>query len=199
MSQRGILRSGPRSQHSARLQSQRRRRVTVLTLVSRGAVSYVLSQWQDTIERFGPADRGADDLDHDVVDDQHDHDSPAATTTTTTVRDDRAGDRRSGAADGVIRWESSRRRGSPLQGDPVPGSRPAEMSSVINFVGSQFSAGSSIDAGGDVAGVTIAVPRAADNADPLGLWVEAPNWQLMPPAADPVAPNGPASWQSCNW
>jgi hypothetical protein len=35
-------------------------------------------------------------------------------------------------------------------------------------------------------------PRAADNAEPLGLWVEAPTWQLQPPTATPVPLTDPA-------
>ena len=68
------------------------------------------------------------------------------------------------------------------------------MSSVVNFVGSQFSVQvRPLDPAEMSATCPIAVqPRAADNADPLGLWVEAPNWQLQPhDAATPVPLNDP--------
>ena len=65
---------------------------------------------------------------------------------------------------------------------------PVQISSVVNFVGSQFSAQvRPLDPSEISASCPIAVqPRAADNAEPLGLWVESPNWQLQPPVATPV-------------
>ena len=96
-----------------------------------------------------------------------------------------------------IRWELSRRSGfAAYQGDPVPQLRqgPTQMSSVINFVGSQFSVQVRPLAPEEMSPTCpIAVqPCAADNAEPLGLWVESPNWQLMADQAIPVLPNDPA-------
>jgi len=69
-----------------------------------------------------------------------------------------------------------------------------EVWSVVNFVGSQFSVQvRPLDSSEISASCPVPVqPRAADNADPLGLWVEAPTWQLQPEAATPVALDDPA-------
>jgi hypothetical protein len=76
------------------------------------------------------------------------------------------------------------------QGDAASQLRqgPVEMSSIVNFVGSQFSAQvRPLEPGEMSATCPVTVqPRAADNADPLGLWVESPTWQLQPPTATPV-------------
>jgi hypothetical protein len=71
---------------------------------------------------------------------------------------------------------------------------PAQMSSVVNFVGSQFSAQvRPLDPLEMSATCPVAVqPRAADNAEPLGLWVEGPTWQLQPPTATPVPLTDPS-------
>jgi hypothetical protein len=82
------------------------------------------------------------------------------------------------------------------QGDPVSQLRQGsmQMSSVVNFVGSQFSVQvRPLDLSEVSPTCPIAVqPRAADNAEPLGLWVEAPNWRLQPPTATPVPLNDPS-------
>jgi hypothetical protein len=81
------------------------------------------------------------------------------------------------------------------QGDAVSQLRlgAIEVSSVVNFVGAQFSAQvRPVDPSEVAASCPIAVqPRAADNAEPLGLWVEAPTWQLQPPSFTPVALEDP--------
>jgi len=68
-----------------------------------------------------------------------------------------------------------------------------QMSSIVNFVGAQFTAQvRPLDPGEVSATCPITVqPRAADNADPLGLWVESPTWQLQPPTATPVPLSDP--------
>jgi hypothetical protein len=82
------------------------------------------------------------------------------------------------------------------QGDAVSQLRQGsvEVSSVENFVGSQFNVQiRPLDPSEVSASCPIAVqPRAADNADPLGLWVEAPTWQLQPASFTPVALDDPA-------
>ncbi len=82
------------------------------------------------------------------------------------------------------------------EGDAVSQLRqgPAQMSSIVNFVGSQFSVQiRPLDPLEMSASCPIAVqPRAADNAEPLGLWVESPNWRLQPETAVPVPLADPA-------
>ena len=81
------------------------------------------------------------------------------------------------------------------QGDPVPQLRQGsiEVSSVVNFVGSQLNVQvRPLELTEVSASCPIAVqPRAADNADPLGLWVEAPNWQFQPTAFTAVPLSDP--------
>ena len=82
------------------------------------------------------------------------------------------------------------------QGDAVSQLRqgPVQISSVINFVGAQFSAQvRPLDPSEISPTCPVAVqPRAADNAAPLGLWVESPNWQLQPAVATPVPLTDPS-------
>jgi hypothetical protein len=76
------------------------------------------------------------------------------------------------------------------QGDAVSQLRQGsiEVASVVNFVGSQFNVQvRALDPSEISATCPIALqPRASDNAEPLGLWVESPNWKLQPDSFTPV-------------
>ncbi len=174
--------------------------LVVTALVAGGAVSYVLSQWQDSRSGASALPTAAPTTSTTSTSTTSTTTIPPTTTTTTavatTVPVPIVGDHMV-FADGYPLGVVSPVGFAAYQGDPVPQLRqgPAEMSSVINFVGSQFSVQVRPLAPEEMSPTCpIAVqPRAADNADPLGLWVEAPNWQLMPATTvTPVAPNDPA-------
>jgi hypothetical protein len=81
------------------------------------------------------------------------------------------------------------------QGDPTTQIRQGtiEVASVVNFVGAHFNVQvRPLDPSEMSATCPVAVePRAADNIDPLGLWVESPTWQFLPTTATPVALTDP--------
>jgi hypothetical protein len=85
---------------------------------------------------------------------------------------------------------------SAYQGDPIAQLRQGsfEMYSVVNFVGAQFNAQvRPLDASELSASCPVPVePRAADNTEPLGLWIESPTWSVLPPSATPVPLDDPA-------
>ena len=170
----------------------------VLTaLIAGGVVSYVLSQWQDS--RTGadapppvPPPTAASTIATTTT-------IPPTTTTvapttttipaTTTTAVVVVGDHMV-FADGYPLGHITPSGFAAYQGDAASQLRqgPVEMSSIVNFVGSQFSAQvRPLEPGEMSATCPVTVqPRAADNADPLGLWVESPTWQLQPPTATPV-------------
>ena len=177
--------------------------LVVTALVGGGAVSYVLSQWQDarsesaaivpttfsTTTSTSPATTSTSSTTTTIA--------PTTTTlapTTTTTIAPVIGDHMV-FADGYPLGQISPAGFVPYQGDPVPQLRQGsfEVSSVVNFVGSQFSVQiRPLDPSEISASCPIAVgPRAADNADPLGLWVEAPTWKLLPPTFTPVSMDDP--------
>ena len=181
--------------------------LVLMALVVGGAAAYVLSQWQDSRRPAAAAPTVApttaststtiDDHDHHdhcpdhYLDHHDDHRSPTTTTTFAPVVGDHMV-----FADGYPLGHISPAGFAQYQGDAVSQLRqgPMQMSSVVNFVGSQFSVQvRPLDPLEMSPTCPIAVqPRAADNAEPLGLWVEAPNWQLQPTtAAAPVPLNDP--------
>ena len=172
--------------------------LVVTALVAGGAASYVLSQWQDSrpdaaaLPTLAPTTSST---------------STTSSTTTTTVAASTTTVEATTTAVPVVGDHMVFADGYPLghitpagfaayQGDAVSQLRqgPVQISSVVNFVGSQFSAQvRPLELSEISATCPIAVqPRAADNAEPLGLWVEAPNWQLQPPVATPVPLTDPS-------
>jgi hypothetical protein len=172
--------------------------LVVTALVAGGAVSYVLSQWQDARSGASALPTAAPTTSTTTSSTTTTTTIPPTSTTTTvstTVPVQVVGDHMV-FADGYPLGVVSPSGFAAYQGDPVPQLRQGqtEMSSVINFVGSQFSVNVRPLAPEEISSTCpIAVqPRAADNAEPLGLWVEAPNWKLMADKAIPVLPNDPA-------
>jgi hypothetical protein len=181
--------------------------LVVTALIAGGVVSYVLSQWQDA--RGGGAD-AAPTLAPTIATTIPTTTTIAATTTTaaptttstttttipatTTTALVVVGDHMV-FADGYPLGHISPDGFAVYQGDAASQLRQGtvQMSSIVNFVGSQFTAQvRPLDPGEISATCPIAVqPRAADNADPLGLWIEAPTWQLQPPTATPVPLSDP--------
>ncbi|MEP7047654.1 MAG: hypothetical protein ABI949_13285 [Ilumatobacteraceae bacterium] len=180
--------------------------LVLMALVVGGAASYVLSQWQDSrgdaaeppipLPTFAaaPTSTSTSTTTTTIAPTTSTSTIPPTTTTTTTfvpvVGDHMV------FADGYPLGHIDPAGFSVYQGDAVPQLRqgPAEMSSVVNFIGSQFSVQvRPLDPGEISASCPVAVqPRASDNAEPLGLWVEAPNWRLQPQTATPVAVTDPA-------
>ena len=168
--------------------------LVVTALVGGGAVSYVLSQWQDARSESAaivPTTFSTTSTSTTI----------ALTTTTTTIAPTTTttvapvvGDHMV-FADGYPLGHISPAGFAPYQGDPVPQLRRGsfEVSSIVNFVGSQFNVQiRPLDPSESPATCPIAVgPRAADNADPLGLWVEAPTWKLLPATFTPVSMDDP--------
>jgi hypothetical protein len=172
--------------------------LVVTALVAGGAVSYVLSQWQDSRDDVEALPTTAPTT--STTTPPTTSSSTTSTTTTTIVPTSTVvpvvGDHMV-FADGYPLGLITPSGFAAYQGDAVSQLRQgaAQMSSVVNFVGSQFSVQvRPLDPAEMSATCPIAVqPRAADNAEPLGLWVEAPNWQLMPQTtATPVLQNDPA-------
>jgi hypothetical protein len=173
--------------------------LVVTALVAGGAVSYVLSQWQESRSDVEALPTAAPTTST----------TTSSTTTTSTIAPTSTstiapaptvvpviGDHMV-FADGYPLGLVSPTGFAAYQGDAVSQLRqgPAQMSSIVNFVGSQFSVQVRPLAPEEVSPTCpIAVqPRAADNAQPLGLWVESPNWQLMPQSTvTPVLVNDPA-------
>jgi hypothetical protein len=166
----------------------------VLTaLVGGGLASYVLSQWQDAKSGFAALPTAVPTTASTSTSSTTTSSTIAVTTTTvapTTTALAVVGDHMV-FADGYPLGHISPSGFAVYEGDAVSQLRlgAVEMSSVVNFVGSQFSVQvRPLDPAEMSATCPIAVqPRAADNAEPLGLWVESPNWQLQPPSATPVA------------
>lgn len=176
----------------------------VLTaLIGGGVVSYVVTQWQDSrsdvaaLPTVAPTVATSRSTTTTIA---------AATTTTllptttstlppTTTSPPITGDHMV-FADGYPLGHITAAGFAAYQGDAVAQLRQGtiEVSSVVNFVGAQFSVQvRPLDPSEVSASCPIAVqPRAADDAVPLGLWVESPNWTLQPPQATPVAVNDPA-------
>jgi hypothetical protein len=178
----------------------------VLTaLVAGGAASYVVAQWQDARGDASAAPTGAPTTALATTS------STTSTTTTTTIATTTSTTTTLAATtttaapvtgdhmvfgDGYPLGHISASGFAAYQGDAVSQLRqgPVQMSSVVNFVGSQFSAQvRPLDPLEMSATCPIAVqPRASDNAEPLGLWVEAPTWQLQPATATPLPLTDPA-------
>jgi hypothetical protein len=169
----------------------------VLTaLIAGGLVSYVLSQWQDArtgAEAPPPVPPTAATIPTTTTTIPPSTTTEASTTTTipatTTTAVVVVGDHMV-FADGYPLGHITPSGFAAYQGDAASQLRqgPVEMSSIVNFVGSQFTAQvRPLEPGEISASCPVTVqPRAADNADPLGLWVESPTWQLQPPKATPV-------------
>ncbi|MGZ6958824.1 MAG: hypothetical protein ACXVLM_03945 [Ilumatobacteraceae bacterium] len=176
--------------------------LVVTALVGGGAASYVLSQWQDarsdtvvvptTVSTTSTSTSSTTTIAPTTT-------TTIAPTTTTTIAPTTTmapvvGDHMV-FADGYPIGHISPSGFTAYQGDPVPQLRQGsiEVSSVVDFVGSQFKVDvRPLDPSEISATCPIAVqPRAADNADPLGLWVEAPTWQLQPTSFTPVALDDP--------
>jgi hypothetical protein len=175
--------------------------LVLMALVVGGAVSYVLSQWQDSRSSYAALPTAAPTTSTSST-------TSTTSTTTTTIAPTTTtttepiisvipitGDHMV-FADGYPLGHISAAGFARYEGDPVSQLRqgPVEMSSVVNFVGSQFSVQvRPLDPSEMSELCPIAVqPRTADDAEPLGLWVEAPNWQFQPQTATPVLPNDPA-------
>ena len=171
----------------------------VLTaLVAGGAVSYVLSQWQDSRSGAEALPTAASTTSTTTSSTTTSTLAPTTTTTIppTTTAVPVLGDHMV-FADGYPLGHISPDGFAVYQGDAVSQLRqgPTQMFSVVNFVGSQFSVQvRPLDPTEISPTCPIAVqPRAADNAEPLGLWVESPNWRVIPErTATPVLPNDPA-------
>jgi hypothetical protein len=171
----------------------------VLTaLLAGGAVSWVFSQWQDARSGASALPTAAPTTASTSTSSTSTSTTLAPTTTTTiaptTTVVPVVGDHMV-FADGYPLGHITPTGFAAYQGDPVPQLRQGtfEMFSVVNFVGSRFSVQvRPLDITEMSATCPIAVqPRAADNAEPLGLWIESPNWQVQPPTAIPVLPNDP--------
>ncbi|MEY2554312.1 MAG: hypothetical protein QOC57_2172 [Ilumatobacteraceae bacterium] len=175
--------------------------LVVTALIVGGAASYVLSQWQDATSAPSVIPTTALTTSTTTT-------VPATTTTTipptttttippttTTTMAPVVGDHMV-FADGYPLGHVSPAGFAPYQGDAVSQLRqgPIEVSSVVNFVGSQLHVQvRPLDPAEVSPTCPIAVqPRASDNAEPLGLWVESPTWQLQPttftavPLSDPT-------------
>jgi hypothetical protein len=173
--------------------------LVVTALVAGGAVSYVLTQWQDSRIDVSALPTLAPTTSSTTT-------STSTTTTTTIPVTTTTGAPTTTAiavagdhmvfADGYPLGHISPDGFAAYQGDAVSQLRlgPVQMWSVVNFVGSQFSAQvRPLEPTEISATCPIAVqPRAADNAEPLGLWVESPNWQLQPPTPTPVPLTDPS-------
>jgi hypothetical protein len=170
----------------------------VLTaLVAGGAVSYVLSQWQDS-----RVDVSA--LPTLVLTTTSTSTSTTTTTiaptTTTTIAPTTTAERVVGDhmvfADGYPLGHITPDGFVKYQGDAASQLRQGsiEVASVVNFVGSRFSAQvRPVDPAEVSPTCPITVqPRAGDNSEPLGLWIESPNWQLQPQTATPVPLTDPS-------
>ena len=177
----------------------------VLTaLVAGGAASYVVAQWQNARGDASAAPTGAPSAASTTTSSTTSTTTttiaPSTTTTTTLPATTTTAIQVTGDhmvfGDGYPLGHISESGFAAYQGDAVSQLRqgPVQMSSVVNFVGSQFSAQvRPLDPLEISATCPIAVqPRAADNVQPLGLWVEAPTWQLQPVAATPVPLTDPA-------
>lgn len=173
----------------------------VLTaLIGGGVVSYVVSQWQDSRSDVAALPTLAPTTSSTTTT------IPATTTTTlpptttttlppTTTSAPITGDHMV-FADGHALGHITADGFTAYQGDVVSQLRHGtiQVASVVNFIGAQFSVQvRALDPTEMSATCPVAVePRAADNVEPLGLWVEAPNWTLEPAQATPVAVNDPA-------
>ncbi|HEY7627921.1 MAG TPA: hypothetical protein VH761_12665 [Ilumatobacteraceae bacterium] len=170
----------------------------VTALVGGGAVSYVLSQWREArSEPVIPPTFASTSSTTTSTSTTTTTTLPPTTTTTlppTTTIAPVVGDHMV-FADGYPLGHVSPDGFAAYQGDVVGQLRQGmiEVSSVVNFVGSQFSVNvRPLDPTEMSESCPIAVqPRAADNATPLGLWVEAPTWQLQPQSFSPVALGDP--------
>ncbi|MEY2416859.1 MAG: hypothetical protein QOH53_2193 [Ilumatobacteraceae bacterium] len=178
--------------------------LVLMALVVGGATAYVLSQWQDARTPAAAAPTAAPTTASTSTTSTTTTTTIAPTTTSTTTTTIAAttttfapvvGDHMV-FADGYPLGHISPSGFAQYQGDAASQLRQGvmQMSSVVNFVGSQFSAQvRPLDPleMSPTCPVTVQ-PRAGDNAEPLGLWVEAPNWQLQPTtAAAPVPLNDP--------
>ena len=168
----------------------------VLTaLVAGGGVSYVFSQWQSSRDAVGALPTAAPTSAPTSTSSTTTTTTIAPTTTTTTTIAPTTtavqvvGDHMV-FADGYPIGHVTPAGFARYEGDAVSQLRLGafEMSSVVNFIGSKFSVQvRPLEPTEVSASCPIAVqPRAADNAEPLGLWVEAPNWRLHPQTASPV-------------
>ncbi|MEP7201978.1 MAG: hypothetical protein ABI894_05175 [Ilumatobacteraceae bacterium] len=176
--------------------------LVVTALVAGGVASYVLSQWQDAREGAQAAPTALPTIASTSTSTSTSTTTTtiAPTTTTTTIAPTTTAVPVVGDhivfADGYPLGHISPAGFAVYQGDAVSQLRqgPAQMSSVVNFIGSQFSVQiRPLDPLEMSPTCPIAVqPRAADNAEPLGLWVESPNWRFQPETALPVPLADPA-------
>jgi hypothetical protein len=176
--------------------------LVVTALIGGGVASYVLSQWQDSradAPVVPPVVSTTTTSTTSTTTTTTTTTTTVAPTTTTTVAPTTTAAPVVGDhmvfADGYPLGHISPAGFAPYQGDPVPQLRQGSIvvASVVNFVGSQLNVQiRPLDPSEISASCPIAVqPRAADNSDPLGLWVEAPTWQLQPASFTPVALNDP--------
>jgi hypothetical protein len=179
--------------------------LVVTALVAGGAVSYVLSQWQAA--RTETADlptvaptTTTTSLPPSTASTTTSTLPPTTTTTTSTTLAPTTtvapviGDHMV-FADGHALGHITPDGFQVYQGDPTTQIRQGtiEVASVVNFVGAHFNVQvRPLDPSEMSATCPVAVePRAADNIDPLGLWVESPTWQFLPTTATPVALTDP--------
>ena len=175
--------------------------LVVTALVVGGLASYVVSQWQDSRAGFAALPTAASTTSSTLTPATTTTTAPTTTSTTTTTIAPTTTAAPIGGdhmvfADGYPLGHITADGFLAYQGDAVSQLRqgPIEMSSVVNFIGSQFKADVRLLDPAEVSPTCpIAVqPRAADNAEPFGLWVEAPTWVLQPASVTPVPLADPA-------
>lgn len=176
----------------------------VLTaLIAGGLVSYVVTQWQDArsdvdaLPTLAPTSSPPTTIATTTTTTLAPSTAPTSTTTTippTTTSPPVVGDHMV-FADGHGLGQVTPTGFVAYQGDPSSQLRQGtiEVASVVNFIGATFNVQvRPLDPTEMSATCPVAVePRAADNAEPLGLWVESPNWTLEPAQPTPVAMTDP--------
>lgn len=179
--------------------------LVVTALVVGGAVSYVLSQWQAArtetadLPTVPPTTTSLPPLTTSTTS------TVPPTTTSTTTSTTLAPTTTTVAAvvgdhmvfaDGHALGHITADGFVAYQGDPTTQIRQGtiNVASVVNFIGAQFNVQiRPLDPTEVSTTCPVAVePRAADNADPLGLWVESPTWQFLPTSATPVQLTDPS-------
>jgi hypothetical protein len=193
---------GPGHERNATYAGRSNRSVGVVLLVLTalivgGVVSWVFSQWQESRGSVAALPTVAPTTSTTTTSTTTTTTIAPTTTTTiapTTTAPPVVGDHMV-FADGYPLGHITPAGFAAYQGDAVSQLRqgPAEISSVVNFVGSQFSVQvRALDPTEVSPSCPIAVqPRAADNAEPLGLWIEAPTWPLQPKTVTPVTLTDP--------
>jgi hypothetical protein len=188
--------------------------LVIAALVAGGAVSYVVSQWQSSRRELAalptvtfalPTTPSSTSIPTTTSSTTSTTSPPPPTTTTTTTITTTLVP--TSVVEGVVGDHMVFADGYPLgritpggfaryEGDAVTQLRQgsAEMAALVNFIGSRFSVQvRPLDPLEVSPTCPIAVqPRAADNAEPLGLWVENPTWTLQPATVTPVPLTDPA-------